>query len=126
MRQMDVLIAQAPKLKIGLVQPNIPLHHRRRILARRKPWRELTALQEQTRRLQRGGAQLVVWSEGSYPVALPRDFIVDFTADSPAMIRRGIKVPLMIGASMDDSAHDDAFNSALLFDDSGQGRGPLR
>ena len=118
MRQVDSLIAQAPTLKIGLVQPNIPYTIDGEFSAA-EATRELTALQEQTRILARGGAQLVVWSEGSYPVALPRDFTVDFTADSPAMIRRGIKTPLIIGASMVDSGNDDAFNSALLLDGAG-------
>jgi apolipoprotein N-acyltransferase len=56
----------------------------------------------------------VVWSEGSYPVTLPRDFIADFAPNSLAMIRRGLSVPALIGAEMYDPLHEDAFNSAIL------------
>jgi apolipoprotein N-acyltransferase len=118
-RQIDAIVAHAPRLKIGLVQPNIPYTIDGEFSAEEAA-RELTALQGATRRLQHEGAELIVWSEGSYPVALPRDFTADFASDSPAMIRRGISVPLVIGASTYDAAHDDAFNSALLLDAGGK------
>src|SRR5579859_1039693 len=119
MRQIDALVAQAPKLKIGLVQPNIP-YSIDGDLSPDEAGRELFALQGATRRLQHQGAKLIIWSEGSYPVALPRDFSVDFAPDSGAMIRRGISMPLVIGASTIDAEHDDAFNSALLLDSTGR------
>ena len=68
----------------------------------------------------------MVWSEGSYPVALPRDFNADFGSDSSAMIRRGIATPLVIGAMTYDAAHDDAFNSALCSTPAASRHGPLR
>jgi apolipoprotein N-acyltransferase len=86
-----------------LVQPNIAYSADGEFSAE-EAVRELTALQEQSRRLQQLGADLVVWSEGSYPVTLPRDITADFTEDSPAMIRRGISIPLVIGASTYDTA----------------------
>jgi apolipoprotein N-acyltransferase len=112
-------------LKIGLVQPNFAYTVDGEF-SRDEALRQLTALQEQSRRLQRAGAQLLVWSEGSYPVAVPRDFSADFRADSLAMIRRGFSVPVLIGADMYDAVHDDAFNSAILLDGNGKGGGPLR
>jgi apolipoprotein N-acyltransferase len=118
MRQIDERLAHAPHLKIGLVQPNFAYTIDGEF-SRDEALRELAALQEQTRRLEHAGAQLVVWSEGSYPVALPRDFKADFGSDSLAMIRRGITTPLVIGAMTYDSVHDDAFNSALLLDAAG-------
>jgi apolipoprotein N-acyltransferase len=118
MRQIDDLLAHAPQLKIGLVQPNFAYTIDGEF-SRDEALRQLTALQEQTRRLERAGAQLVVWSEGSYPLALPRDFKADYAADSLVMIRRGIATPLVIGANTYDAVHDDAFNSALLLDDNG-------
>jgi apolipoprotein N-acyltransferase len=77
-------------------------------------------LQAQSRRLEKEGAQLLVWSEGSYPVAVPRDFSADFPPDSAATIRRGFAVPTLIGAEMYDAAHEDAFNSAVLLDRNGK------
>src|ERR1700723_3966095 len=99
MRQIDAVLAQAPRLEVGLVQPtreySVP-----RDFSRDEARRQLTALQEQSRRLEREGAQLLVWSEGSYPVAVPRSFSADFSENSLAMIRRGFSVPTLIGAEM--------------------------
>jgi apolipoprotein N-acyltransferase len=119
MHQVDVLIAQAPRLKVGLVQPNFA-YTMDGEFSRDEAVRQLTALQEQSGRLQRAGAELLVWSEGSFPVAVPRDFSADFSADSLAMIRRGFSVPTIIGAEMYDAAREDAFNSAILLDKHGK------
>jgi apolipoprotein N-acyltransferase len=119
MRQIDALVARAPRLQVGLVQPNFAYTIDGEF-SRDEALRQLTALQEQSRRLEKEGAQLLVWSEGSFPVAVPRDFSADFSADSLAMIRRGFSVPTLIGAEMYDAAHEDAFNSAILLDRNGK------
>ena len=119
MRQVDDIVARATRMMIGLVQPNFAytvdggLSHEEAV-------RQLTALQAVSQRLQQAGAQLLVWSEGSYPVTLPRDFSADFPPESLGMIRRGISVPVVVGADMYDAAQDGAFNSAILLD--GEGR----
>ena len=117
--QIDRVVAHAPRLKIGLVQPNFAYTIDGEF-SRDEALRQLTALQEQSRRLQQQGAQLLVWSEGSFPIAVPRDFSADFSADSLATIRRGFSVPTMIGAEMYDAARQDAFNSAVLLDKNGK------
>ena len=119
MRQVDALIASAPRLKVGLVQPNFAYTVDGEF-SRDEAVRELTALQEQSRLLEKSGSELLVWSEGSYPVALPRDFHADFPSESLAMIRRGFSAPTMIGAVMVDPAHEDGFNSAILLDNQGK------
>jgi len=119
MRQIDELVARAPQLKVGLVQPNFPYTINGEF-SRDEAVRQLAALQEQTRRLEREGAQVVVWSEGSYPAALPRDFNADYASDSMAMIRRDIEGPVIIGADTYDPVHDTAYNSALLLDRKGR------
>jgi len=119
MRQMDAIIAGAPRLMIGLVQPNFAYSASGEI-SREETLQQLTALQEQSQRLQRAGAQLLLWSEGSFPIAVPRDFSMDFSPDSLARIRRGFDVPTIIGADMYDAVHDDAYNSAILLDGSGR------
>jgi apolipoprotein N-acyltransferase len=119
MRQTDAIAARAPSLKVGLVQPNFAYTVDGEF-SRDEALRQLTALQEQSRRLEKDGAQLLVWSEGSFPVAVPRNFSADFSADSPAMIRSGFSVPTLIGAEMYDAAHEDAFNSAILLDRNGK------
>jgi apolipoprotein N-acyltransferase len=119
MRAIDDDVAHAPRLKVGLVQPNFAYSIDGEF-SRDEALRQLSALQEQSRRLEQAGAQLLVWSEGSFPVAVPRNFSADFSSDSPAMIRRGFSVPTMIGADMYDAVPDDAFNSAVLLDNSGK------
>ena len=118
MRQVDELVAHAPRLKVGLVQPNIA-NSNHPDFSPDEARRQLTALQEESRRLEASGAQLLVWSEGSYPVALPREIYTDFPADSAAMIRRGLQGPVMIGADTYDSATADVYNSAILLDRNG-------
>jgi apolipoprotein N-acyltransferase len=119
MHQVDDRAAHAPRLKVGLVQPNFAYTINGEF-SRDEALRQLTALQEQSRRLEREGAQLLVWSEGSYPVAVPRDFSADFPPESLAMVRRGFAVPTIIGADMYDAAREDAFNSAVLLDKNGK------
>ena len=119
MRQVDDIVARAPQLKVGLVQPNFA-YTANGELTREEAVRQLTALQAESRRLEQAGAQLIVWSEGAYPVVLPRDFKADFPLESPGMIRRGFQIPVVVGAEMFDPSHEDAFNSAILLDGDGQ------
>jgi apolipoprotein N-acyltransferase len=118
MRQIDAEAARAPKLEVGLVQPNFA-YTIDGTFSGQEALRQLAALQSQSRRLEQSGAELVVWSEGSYPIGLPRDFVADFSRESPAMIRRGLTQPTLIGAIM-IGPHDDAYNSALLLDTAGR------
>ena len=122
MRQVDAAIAQAPHLKVGLVQPNFAyaVDVGDNETTQAEALRQLTALQSQSRRLERAGAQLLVWSEGAYPVTLPRQFSADFAADYPGTIRRGFSIPVLVGAEMFDPVHEDAFNSAILLDAEGR------
>lgn len=122
MRQVDDMARRAPLVKIGLVQPNFayPVTGE---LPRKEIVRQLAALQSQSRRLQEAGAQLLVWSEGSYPITLARNFSADFAPQSLARIRRGFDVPVVIGAEMLDPAREDAFNSAILLDGGGRAAG---
>jgi apolipoprotein N-acyltransferase len=119
MRQIDGLVAHSPQIKIGLVQPNFAYTNDGQF-SRQEALRQLAALQFESRRLQQAGAELVVWSEGSYPVTLPRDFRDDFAPESLAMIRRGLSIPIIIGADMYDAARDDLYNSAILLDRNGR------
>jgi apolipoprotein N-acyltransferase len=122
MRQVDDIVARAPRLKIGLVQPNFAYKVDGEF-SRDEAVRQLAALQAESARLQHAGAQLLVWSEGAYPVTLPRDFAADLPPEAPGMIRRGFDVPVVLGADMYDPQHEDAFNSAILLDGNGQAVG---
>ena len=119
MHQVDAAVARAPSLKVGLVQPNFA-YSNDGVFSRELALRQLSALQEQSRRLEKAGAQLTVWSEGSYPLVLPRDFSADFPPEGPAMIRRGFNEPVLIGVNTYDAAADHVFNSAVLIDKNGK------
>lgn len=120
MQQFDTEIAAAPKVNIGLVQPNVGYSvsapdSREEIL------RQLKGLQTQSSRLQKAGAQLILWSEGAYPIGLERNQDRDFPDDSLAMIRRGFDVPSIIGAvTYNPKDETEAYNTALLLDERGQ------
>jgi len=115
---VDARIATATLLRIGLVQPNFAYTGDGEE-TREEALRELDALQEQSQRLANAGAQLIVWTEGSYPITLPRDFAHDFPPQSLARIRSGFATPVIIGANTLENNQDDAYNSALLLDQDG-------
>lgn len=118
MREVDARISAAPRLNIGLVQPNFA-YAADGDMSRDEKVRELTALQEQSQRLAQSGAELIVWSEGAYPDDLPRDFAQDWSLQSPARIRRGFTTPLIFGSNTVEPGLDDPYNSALLLNHDG-------
>jgi apolipoprotein N-acyltransferase len=119
MHQVDAAVAQAPGLKVGLVQPNFA-YSNDGVFVKDEALRQLRALQDESRRLEQDGAQVTIWSEGSYPLALPREFRTDFPPGSPGMIRRGFNEPTLIGVNTYDAAADRVFNSAILLDRNGK------
>jgi apolipoprotein N-acyltransferase len=119
MRQVDALIAAAPRLEVGLVQPNFA-YSADGELTRDEALRQLAALQQESQRLERAGAELIVWSEGAYPATLPRDFAEDWPAQSLGHIRRGFSTPVIIGGDTLEEGAEDAYNSALLLDRDGK------
>ena len=126
MRQIDAIVAHAPRLKIGLVQPNIPYTIDGEFSSE-EAVRELTALQEQRGACSSDGAELIVWSEGSYPRRRCRGISPPISRpDSAAMIRRGISMPLVIGASTYDSRARRCVQFGLAARCRRQGRRPLR
>jgi len=122
MRQVDALIKAAPRLAVGLVQPNFA-YSADGELTREEALRQLGAMQDQSQRLQHAGAELIVWSEGSYPVTLPREFAEDLPLQSLGHIRRGFTAPVIIGGNTLEANEEDAYNSALLLDSDGKAIG---
>jgi len=119
MRQIDRQDAAAPKLSVGLVQPNIP-DELTGVLHPEQAQRQLSALQQQTVELSGQGAQLVVWSEGSYPYSLSHNFDGDLSPNDSRAIRRGFTTPVMVGAVMAVPNQAVVYNSAFLLDSSGR------
>ncbi|MGA8500228.1 MAG: apolipoprotein N-acyltransferase [Candidatus Sulfotelmatobacter sp.] len=122
MQHFDALSAAGPKLKIGLVQPNVA-YNQKGLEHPEQAGSQLAALQEQSRELEKGGAQLIVWSETGYPYSLPRDFQEDFPESSNQRIRRGFTTPIVVGALTFSSTDSTLYNSALLIDREGRAAG---
>jgi apolipoprotein N-acyltransferase len=118
-RQVDAAMQRAPHLAIGLVQPNIA-YDANGDVTREEVFRQLAALQAQSQRLEKAGAALTVWSEGSFPLAIPRTFAADLDEESEGMIRRGLHGPVIIGADMVDPKTDQNYNSAVVVDAQGR------
>jgi apolipoprotein N-acyltransferase len=118
MRQIDALAAMAPQLKVGLVQPNFayPIDGH---LTPGEARAQLSALQSESAALEREGADIVVWSESSYPGALPRALTHDLAPGASGMIRRGLHLPLIAGALTRDADNGELYNSAILIDREG-------
>lgn len=142
MGQIDERRAAAPGVMVGVVQGNIGFDEkgtRRRDLA---PG-QLRSQQRRTVALQAGdipavdrsgapltekrGADLVLWTESSYPYSLPRWLTDpekgerDLPEGNPHRLRRGFTVPLIFGAITRhfDNAEDYPWNSALMLDREG-------
>ncbi len=122
MREVDAAVARAPRLVVGLVQPNAAYPSSSRI-ARAEAERMVAALDEQTARLVRAGAELVVWSEGSYPYRLSRDLAADRPLGRAGAVRPADHAAIIIGASTAEPGTREAFNSALLVDADGRAAG---
>jgi apolipoprotein N-acyltransferase len=119
MRHFDRLSSAAPRLRVGIVQPNFA--YVQTGSSHTQPERErLAILQEQSNELEMEGAQLIVWSETSYPFLLSHK-LTGGTADShqPAL-KLHLSTPVIIGAQTINYATHRRFNSALLVDRDGK------
>lgn len=113
--QVNAARAKAPKATIGLVQGNIPFNEKG-INHPELAAEQLRGLQQVSARLEQKGADLIVWTESSYPYAVARQQTHDFPLSSRARIRRGFSAPLILGA-VTFNAEDRSeypYNSALM------------
>jgi apolipoprotein N-acyltransferase len=95
--QIDRRRADAPEIQVGVVQPNVSFD--RKGLNRRDLAAEQTAdLQKCSAELEAQGAELIVWTESSYPYTISRKATGDTYERHPARIRKGFTVPLFMGA----------------------------
>jgi apolipoprotein N-acyltransferase len=120
-RQVIAARAAAPALTVGVVQGNISFDEKglgRPDLAAR----QLADLQRVSARLDAEGADLIVWSESSYPYRLARERTADFDDDDPRKLRRGFASPLIAGAvTASRTDLDEApYNSAVMIDVAGR------
>ena len=119
MQHFDALEAAAPKLRVGVVQPNVA-YNQKGLKHPEQASAQLAALQEQSRELEKEGAQLIVWSETSYPYSLPRDQAQDLPEASGGRIRRGFTTPTIVGVLTISRVNSAEYNSAVLIDREGR------
>ncbi len=108
--QIEERRAGAPKVKVGLVQPNEAM--RIGVVDRQHDRELLEAMQRESAKLEREGAQLIVWSETSYPVPLPHRMPGDLTG--AWQIRRGFTAPLVLGVMTVEE--DRRYNTSFLLE----------
>ena len=115
--QVEVRRAGAPKVKVGIVQPNIGIHGKGlstlRLLHHRLHLRESLKLQER-------GAELIVWPESSYSYGILRDRTTDYPEGDTRRVMQGLTVPVLFGAFSYDGESPYLFNSAFMMTPDGQ------
>lgn len=109
---------EAPKLSVGLVQPNFGIlsmedrKHRGDVY--------IEALRQATLTLVQDGAEMVVWPESSWPYLFDRRLQAEYPPGHPWELRPGAKVKLLFGALTHDFGDAYVYNSAVLVSESGQ------
>jgi apolipoprotein N-acyltransferase len=142
--QIDARRDAAPKLKVGLLQPNVGFDEKGNENPHLAP-RQLLDMQTRSRELEQAGAELIVWPESSYPYWISRHAKRDWTqadVDLPAAQRdrelpmapirsaarregRAVKLeqmfstPLFFGSVTHSDGDKYPHNSALLLDRDG-------
>ena len=105
----------ADTLRVGVVQPNIGIFDKHD--PRFHPM-HLHLLQDMSVRLEREGAELIVWPESAYPFPFPRGVSTDLRGR--LAIRRGdMHTPLLVGA-ITRASRCDRWNSAIAVDREGR------
>lgn len=117
MRHFDAVSRSAPQLRVGLVQPNVARTQQGLLHPLQAPER-LGMLQEQSQKLEAEGAQLIVWSETSYPYLLRRN-AATVKPDPGHPIAQGFHTPVIVGAQTFDTETKKQFNSATLVNQNG-------
>lgn len=120
MAQIDAMIEAAPKVKVGVVQGNFGIYE---WAQGRVKYSILKKMQEQSAKLEREGAELLLWGETAYPFsyALPRTDGQDFPVGHPRRVRREFTVPLVFGAvTADRKVSPFAWNTARVLERDGR------
>ena len=114
LHQIDARRAAAPKVRVGVVQGNIPFDEKG-LLRPELAADQLRDLQRKSAELEAQGAELLLWTESAYPYFVPRDATVDAPEIAVGRIRRGVSAPLVVGAVTWDGLEESyPRNSALM------------
>lgn len=115
--QVDALRQTAPKVKVGVVQANIGIVEKHQPGLRVE--HHMLHLRE-SRKLQRRGAELIVWPESSYPFSIDRAMKRDFPENDVRRVTRGLEVPLMFGALSYGRGEPYPYNTAFMIEPDGE------
>jgi apolipoprotein N-acyltransferase len=111
----------APKLQIGLLQPNFGITS---IAERELHGNDyIQALREATLLLSQQGADLVIWSESAWPYLFDRLQTAEYPRGHPWELRPGAKGRLLMGALTHQFGGSKVYNSAVLIAENGEVRG---
>ncbi|MBK8236978.1 MAG: apolipoprotein N-acyltransferase [Deltaproteobacteria bacterium] len=112
MDAVDRELAGAPKLEVGIVQPNAPL------LAH-DPFDKMARLWSMSLELQNQGAELIVWPEaGTFPYRTYRPFVRDFVEPSRRVMRVH-ETPTIFGAASITRGERYEYNTVYAMDGEG-------
>lgn len=107
----------APRLRVGVVQPNFGLVSRRE--RDRHGHRYLETLRRATLELYERGARLIVWPETAWPFLLDRRMRREFPPDHPWELRPGVLGRLLLGTLTHRFGGTEVYNSVVLIDEAG-------
>lgn len=114
MAQVDAVIADSPTVKVGVVQGNFGIFEWAK---GRSKYAILDRLQRESARLEREGAELLLWGETGYPFShmLPRTGGTDLPDGHPRKVRRHFTAPLIFGVVTSDRlVNPYAWNTAMV------------
>ncbi len=117
MAQVDALIEASPKVRFGVVQGNFGITQWARGTYKRII---LKNQQEMSARLEREGAEIILWGETAYPYsrALGRRDAQDLPISNPRRVRREFTAPLIFGVVTADLSPETGspfpWNSAMV------------
>ncbi|MCH7867046.1 MAG: apolipoprotein N-acyltransferase [Myxococcales bacterium] len=116
MQAIDREAENAPKLRVGIIQPNLGIHS----VSRGQKMQRLT---ETSLRAEEQGAELIVWPEaGTYPYLISRPFTGDSNQARSRVLARH-KTPTVFGARSRDPGARFNYNSAYFIDGAGRALG---
>jgi apolipoprotein N-acyltransferase len=116
--QVQTVRDRAPKLTVGVVQGNIGINQKARLIDAEK---QLASHQKVSAQLEAKGADVILWPEGAYPFGFRRDQTRDLAGSRS--VRTGFDTPLIFGTLTVGGGARYPYNSAMLLDKSGSVRG---
>lgn len=120
MAQIDAMIAESPKLKVGVVQGNFGITEWGNP---RMKFQILRKEQQESARLEAEGAEMLLWGETAYPFsyALARGDGFDLPQQNPRRLRRDFTIPLVFGVvTADRKVSEFAWNTARVLEADGR------